>query len=264
MARPYLFAFFSVFGCALSGVAVAGTVIHVPADQATIQAGINAASNGDTVLVAPGTYKENINFNGKAITVESSNGAKVTIIDANKLGPAATFISGELTNSVLKGFTLTNGVGAGAPYYTNGGGVAIAYSSPTITQNTIINNTDGNGGGIGSSFGSPLITNNIIKNNTASLGAGVFIGGATVASFPAVVSNNTIEANTTVDYYCASEYTAPLRPDASFHKVWRICLMGLLGSGPKARACCVQNSGHESRMAKTHGMVLHILMGHSL
>jgi len=201
MARPYLFAFFSVFGCALSGVAVAGTVIHVPADQATIQAGINAASNGDTVLVAPGTYKENINFNGKAITVESSNGAKVTIIDANKLGPAATFISGELTNSVLKGFTLTNGVGAGAPYYTNGGGVAIAYSSPTITQNTIINNTDGNGGGIGSSFGSPLITNNIIKNNTASLGAGVFIGGATVASFPAVVSNNTIEANTTVDYY---------------------------------------------------------------
>jgi hypothetical protein len=183
------------------GSATAATVIHVPGDQPTIQAAINAASNGDTVLVSPGTYTENINFNGKAITVTSTGGPKVTIIDANKLGPAATFISGETTTSVLKGFTLTNGVGAGPPYYTNGGGVAIAYSSPTITQNTIVNNVDGNGGGIGSSFGSPTITQNVMRNNTASMGAGVFIGGATVAKFPPIVSNNTIEANTTYDYY---------------------------------------------------------------
>lgn len=183
------------------GFAAAATVIHVPADQPTIQAGINAASNGDTVLVSPGTYTENINFNGKAITVASTSGPGVTIIDADKLGPAATFISGESTTSVLKGFTLKNGVGAGAPYYTNGGGVAIAYSSPTITQNIIVDNVDDNGGGIGSSFGSPAITRNVIRNNKASLGAGVFIGGATVARFPPVVSNNVIEANATYDYY---------------------------------------------------------------
>ena len=46
-------------------------IIHVPGDQTTIQAAINAASDGDTVLVEEGTYIENINFRGKAITVAS-------------------------------------------------------------------------------------------------------------------------------------------------------------------------------------------------
>ena len=51
------------------------STIHVPGDQPTIQAGVNAASNGDIVLVAPGTYYENIDIKGKAITVTSSGGA---------------------------------------------------------------------------------------------------------------------------------------------------------------------------------------------
>ncbi len=56
----------SIYACL--SAAKAQTVIHVPADHPTIQAAIIAAVNGDTVLVAPGTYKENINLNGKAIT----------------------------------------------------------------------------------------------------------------------------------------------------------------------------------------------------
>jgi hypothetical protein len=50
----------------------ARTIIHVPSDQPTIQAAINAAHNGDWVVVSPGTYLENIDFLGKAITVKSA------------------------------------------------------------------------------------------------------------------------------------------------------------------------------------------------
>ena len=52
----------------------ARTIINVPSDQPTIQAGINAAHNGDWVVVSPGTYLENIDFLGKAITVKSASG----------------------------------------------------------------------------------------------------------------------------------------------------------------------------------------------
>src|SRR5437016_11786219 len=85
--------------------------INVPASQPTIQAAINAASNGDTVLVAPGTYRENINFMGKAITVTSSSGPSVTTINGGAAGSVVTFTSNEGTNSVLSGFTITNGLG---------------------------------------------------------------------------------------------------------------------------------------------------------
>jgi hypothetical protein len=64
---------FVAFGFGASS-AFAQQTIHVPADQPTIQKAINVAANGDTVLVAPGTYVENIDFSGKVITVVSSNG----------------------------------------------------------------------------------------------------------------------------------------------------------------------------------------------
>jgi hypothetical protein len=74
------------------------STIQVPQDQPTIQAGINAANNGDTVLVAPGTYYEQINFSGKNIVVESQSGASVTTIDASRTtGPVVRFISGEVS-----------------------------------------------------------------------------------------------------------------------------------------------------------------------
>ncbi len=59
----------------------AGNTVHVPVDKPSIQAAIDAAATGDTVLVAPGTYLENINFHGKAITVISEQGPSVTTIE---------------------------------------------------------------------------------------------------------------------------------------------------------------------------------------
>ena len=74
--------------------ALAQNTLRVPADQPTIQAAINAATNGDTVLVSPGTYYENINFNGKAITVVSAQRrgvAGASIIDAQGKGTVVSF-----------------------------------------------------------------------------------------------------------------------------------------------------------------------------
>src|SRR5213592_2934775 len=113
--------------------------INVPASQPTIQAAINAASNGDTVLVAPGTYYENINFMGKAIAVTSSGGPAVTTINGNAAGSVATFDTSEGRSSVLSGFTITNGQPTGFPSW-DGGGIYISYASPTVSRNVITQN----------------------------------------------------------------------------------------------------------------------------
>jgi len=84
--------------------------IRVPGDFLTIQKGIDAAVNGDTVLVAAGTYKgagnKNLDFKGKAITVTSENGAALTIIDCEGVGRGFYFHSGETSKSVVGGLPL--------------------------------------------------------------------------------------------------------------------------------------------------------------
>jgi parallel beta-helix repeat protein len=174
-----------------------GKVIQVPGQQPTIQDGINAASNGDVVQVSPGTYTEDINFNGKAITVMSLNGPQTTIIDGNHSASVVTFNSGETVASILKGFTIQNGAATSSSY--DGGGVAISNASPTVEGNIIQNNVACDGGaGVYVDFSSAVIKRNIINNNSQQ-GCSGGIGGAGVAvagAASAQVIGNTIENNT--------------------------------------------------------------------
>jgi hypothetical protein len=146
-------------------------VLNVPADYATIQAGIDAAIDGDTVLVAAGTYVENISYNGKNISVIGED-RETTIIDGDQVGSVVTFENGEDSTTVLSGFTITNGnaefAGNQHPYFSGGGILFHNGSSPTIENMIITNNNGNSGGGISCVFGSsPTLNNVIISNNGA-------------------------------------------------------------------------------------------------
>lgn len=201
----------------LTAVVANGGLKRVPSEYTTIQSAINTSINSDTVLVSPGTYYENIKFNGKKITVGSlyvttndNNYILSTIINGSQpvhpdTASCVLFINNEDSASVLIGFTLTGGTGTkwidehGAGVYFEGGGVLTALSSPTITKNVFINNeairkTDtrsAGGGGIRSGDGAARIINNVFIQNKA------MYGGAIVLNYcaGAVVKNNIIMQN---------------------------------------------------------------------
>src|SRR5688572_26079431 len=122
---------------ALSPALPAQDTIHVPAEVATIQAAIELAQDGDTVLVAPGRYVGVLDFLGKRITVRSEAGPRDTIVDGadGSFLPVVRFHNDEGTDSVLRGFTVTGGDNRFSDSW--GGGISCVLSgvnrgTPTI------------------------------------------------------------------------------------------------------------------------------------
>jgi predicted GH43/DUF377 family glycosyl hydrolase len=210
------------------GCATAPTTIHVPEEKPTIQAGINAARDGDCVLVTDGTYEENIDFKGKAITVAShfimdddTNHISNTIIDGSQFSnkdsaSVVYFGSGEDTTSVLCGFTITGGSGtlryweADDFFYREGGGIDLYYSGGKVIHNKISDNhiiTGANEHGYGAGMSSRgmksvnlIVRDNDISNNTVNTysgaGAGIVIGQyGNILCEHNIISNNTFTAN---------------------------------------------------------------------
>ena len=166
----------------ISAGALSATTIDVPEDAATIQAGMDIAVNGDTVLVDRGTYVENINFNGKNIVVMSLRGPALTTIDGNQNGSVVLFLNQEDENAVLDGFTITNGSGWDNGDEFIGGGIACRdTTSPTmknliVTGNAALGGLEPSGGGITISRNcNPTLTNIEITENRSKWGGGLAI-----------------------------------------------------------------------------------------
>ena len=132
-----------------------------------IQNAIDDAVDTDEIVVAPGTYFETINFLGKAVWLHSSDGAEVTIIDAQATGRVVTCTSGEGLATVLDGFTITGGLAdLGGAMYNDG-------SSPTVTNCLFSGNSASiHGAGMYNCSSSPTVTNCRFTENSAMYDGG--------------------------------------------------------------------------------------------
>ncbi|MHC4641853.1 MAG: Ig-like domain-containing protein [Planctomycetota bacterium] len=157
----------------------------VPDQYPTIQAAIDAAVDGDVVIVADGTYNgtyigsgnHNLDFRGRAITVRSENGPEFTTIDCQNYGIGFYFHNSETQNSVVEGFTITNGSSF------NGGAISCENSGPTIKDCIFIDNLAENNGGAMYSIGelSPVIENCTFIENRGGEHAGAAYFGNSAA-----------------------------------------------------------------------------------
>ena len=190
--------------------------------MSTIQSAIDAAGNGDEVLVAPGTYTGSgstpvVNTRGKAIHVRSAYGQDVTIIDGQSSRQCLRINKGESSSTIIEGFAIRNGHVPGGEN-SGGGGAQIYWSSPivrgcrfesktkpmigsgtavrgalhyirggapTFEQCEFYNNsTDGNGGALYLSDACVVTLNAVeVYNNSALKGGGVYLTGQSTAIF---------------------------------------------------------------------------------
>jgi predicted outer membrane repeat protein len=190
MKKLYVMAvvMFVLLICNISGatiITVSGNVDD-GADFTTIQDAIDASSNGDEIIVHPGTYT-NIgswvfNPNGKAIWIHSSAGANTTVVSGEGLRRVAWISNGETSTTIIEGFTFTYGLGG-----------LFCASSPKLLDCVFANNVNpgGSGGGVYCSTGSPIFENCSFYENAAGTGGGLSLSAGVVTLLNCVFSGNT-------------------------------------------------------------------------
>jgi len=177
----------------LSSTIIPATLI-IPDDYRTIQAGIDATENGDTILVRPGRYRENIHFSYKSIVVIGNpEDPREVIIDGNETSSVVIFQNTIYSLAELNGFTLINGNGVQLGRGGFGGGIYCDNSSLRLLNLIITGNSASYlGGGIFCDHNSnPLIKNVIITHNSADYGGGIFCGSSSPSLENVIISHNT-------------------------------------------------------------------------
>src|SRR3954467_4171893 len=168
--QRYLYA--ALVCCSLWGLdSVQAKTIRVPGDFPNINGGLTSADYGDTVLVSPGHYYENVTL-VQGVVLKGTNQLEC-IIDGMRKGPTIYAVTG----SEIQNFTITNGID----------GILCENSSPYIHHNWILDNQ---GAGIGAFISLPQIYNNVIYGNRWS---GILAWGA--KSLDTRIENNVVMRN---------------------------------------------------------------------
>lgn len=201
-----------------------GATLQVPEDHATIQEAIDSTAPRDTVVVAPGTYREALTFPGHSITLTSTNPQDPAVVSRTILTlPASSgggragndsrakfsvvlFNKGEEGDCHLTGFTIQGGYGSKVDLFQGqtavyaGGGVLCLGSSPTLSHNVFQNNRGAEepnpqeetwGGGVGCIESNARVLNNIFVENHSIIGGAIMVMGANP-----FIANNLIVDNT--------------------------------------------------------------------
>ncbi len=192
-------------------------IINVPDDQPSIGMGIYMASDGDTVLVHPGVYKENIKIKSRSVTVASlfhttgdESYISQTVIDGDGQGSVITFMAdidwfGEVFTPVIIGFTITNGTGGSSGVVGGGGGILCIDSEPVLENLIISNNSSlsqlSAGGGIYCSNSNLNLKNVTVSDNSTIIGGGgIYAYTSTVNLENVTISDNIAEGGAGI--YC--------------------------------------------------------------